>query len=85
MNAELEIQIRTTQHKMLRWIIGFGRKIVKDRAGSTESESSSTTKSQSDCEDAEAEDGEGLEPWADWIRRSTAIAEHLLDASNIED
>ena len=85
MNADLERKLRSTQRKMLRWIIGGGRRVTVVRHAGEVSDSSSNSDSQSESEAPKSEDGEAMESWVDWLRRSNAIARHLLEVSNIED
>jgi hypothetical protein len=89
MTADLEKRLRSTQRRMLRWIIGVGRKTAQhNQVGrcSSENSSSSTTSAEDEPPDEEiGEDEQGGETWVEWVQRATRIAEgHLLKA-NMEE
>jgi hypothetical protein len=84
LTADLERKLRTTQRRMLRWMIGVGRQRAKSQPDQdTASESSEDhlpdENRSTDC------DEDGLEAWAEWIQRATRIAEAQLDKAGIED
>ena len=58
----LECQVRRTQRRMLRMILGSGRRTATSENGSDE-----------------------LEPWVDWVRRTTHEAEARLKKLNFDD
>ena len=77
LTAEWETSIKTTQRRMLRWMLGAGTKKLE-------------------TEQAESEDGPepgevtedldlGLEPWVDWIIRTTGIVEGQLGKLALDD
>jgi hypothetical protein len=73
MTADLQRKLRTTQRRMLRWMIGVGRLRkqveVKDESSSSDESTSSIHDEGHDEEGCEAAD------WVDWIQRATRIAE----------
>ena len=69
-------RLRTTHRKMLRAILGAKRKVINDNGSSDESET----------EGGEDESNEvSLEPWPDFVRRTTSLAEGFLAATKLED
>eukprot|EP00973_Karenia_brevis_P090885 12404833-Karenia_brevis.AAC.1 len=73
---------------MLRWILGAGRQIqappnaeMNEESASSDTSSSSTTETEKDDEDELTH----LEPWIDWIRRTTHLAEGSLKRAGLED
>ena len=70
MTGAREQTLRTAQRKMLRSILGHGRKIIEQTGDATSSNSSE--------EDDEVDDQEVRESWVQWKRRVTGEA---LDAS----
>jgi hypothetical protein len=68
--AERERKIRTTQRRMLRRILGSGRKPL---APSEKSDSDDDDISEPEEIEGEADMTE--ESWLDWIRRTTKVAE----------
>ena len=88
LTAVLEKFLKTTQSKMLRWIVRVGRKITRVKTEDTKEEDESTNSSEikDDSADTSDEDGKNdLESWVEWIRRSTSIAEGMLKNIKIED
>ena len=79
--------LRTTQRRMLRWIVGVGRR--KAQATSKESESDTRSDSNMDGEEEpdEHDSGEELEgeSFVEWIQRATNIAEEHLAKLKIDD
>ena len=72
MTRAREDALRTTQRRMLRQILGKGRRVLPDDASSSSSDDSS--------EDGSATDAsvDRLESWVEWIQRVTAEAEERL-------
>ena len=69
-------RLRTTHRKKLRAILGAKRKVINDNGSSDES----------DPEGGENEDNEtSLEPWPDFLRRTTQQAEGFMAAAKLED
>ena len=62
LTKNLECQVRRTQRRMLRMILGSGRRTATSENGSDE-----------------------LEPWVDWVRRTTHEAEARLKKLNLDD
>ena len=85
MTADLQRKLKTTQRRMLRWMIGVGRlkkraEVEEDASGSP-SESSLSFEEEEDSEKDESE----VENWVDWIKRATTIAEYQLEKVRLED
>jgi hypothetical protein len=88
MDATLEAKIRSTQRRMLRWMIGIGRRRVQTNLDqSSDSDDSNEEYEDDDAEEADEQDPfeEGKEEWVDWIRRATSIAEASLKRAGIDD
>ena len=84
----LEDVLRTTQRKMLRLILGRGRRRVQaqnqdDESSGGDVQSNASEKDIPETQDSESEQNE-LEPWVDWIRRVTHEAEATLKRLNIK-
>jgi hypothetical protein len=79
LTKQMELKIKRTQRRMLRLVIGHGRRRVQVRT-SHASDSSSAEDLSSDLEGDEV-----LEPWVEWITRVTHEAEARLSKCNIED
>jgi len=69
-------RLRTTQRKIMRTILGSKRRVL-EASGSGSSTSGGTVDSLSSTE--------LLEPWADFIRRTTHHVEDIMEATKIED
>eukprot|EP00973_Karenia_brevis_P082427 11425064-Karenia_brevis.AAC.1 len=84
MTAARERKLRTTQRRMLRLIVQVARQVVRPE----HAEEATTTDSEEDVEEDDNQDNEtemGLEPWHEWIRRSTYIAEDLAISFKVVD
>ena len=82
MTEERRIKLKTTQRRMLRWMLGSGRRRVQETPGSDES----------DGEIAEPDDGKDqaaendkIEDWVSWIKRTTQMAETHMQRARVED
>ena len=90
---ERERKLRTTQRKMLRWIVGVGRRTQKtdSQSGQKDEEEQSDEEEHPEPEECahspekEDEEKQEGESWVDWIRRSTHIATYHLQKLNIDD
>jgi hypothetical protein len=78
--AERERKIRTAQRRMLRWILGSGRKPLAP-SENDDSEDDDI----SEPEEIECEADMTQESWLDWIRRTTKVAEEHLHKSGLDD
>ena len=103
MTAADRQRLRTTQRKMLRWIVGSKRRAVRTGQSSSSvpeedlDESSDSISSSSDgthsTPQSAAEttvralehESEELEDFVSWIKRTTGVAESLLEKLHIED
>ena len=85
--------LRTTQRRMLRWVLGKGRKVLPGRAenstdSSDSSEYSDSTNEEPGSEVEEAEENllqDGIEDFVSWIKRTTGAVEAELQSAQIED
>ena len=82
LTTDLEATLRKTQRRMLRLILGSGRRRTKE-ACTTPSECSLEAALTEGPEDQS--ELEELEPWVDWIRRTTHHVEDAMSKINIED
>ena len=72
--------MKATQRKMLRWMLGSGRRIC-----SAEAEETSDADEHSEPEDeTELVQHEVAEDWVTWIKRTTRIVESQLDKAQLE-
>ena len=97
MTQSREAKLRTTQRKMLRWIVGVGR---QQRAQQQTSQGDGAEELEDVQDDGDHEEepepieeagepGETgpieLEDWVDFVRRATGIAEEALSKTKLED
>ena len=90
MTQSREQKLRTTQRKMLRWIVGVGRKqraqqqqtTQGDDEGEEDEEEPEPLEEQGEAETKEPLE---LEDWVVFIRRATNIAEEALAKVKLED
>ena len=85
MNAERSRLLRTSQRRMLRWMLGsvwqgFLEKDTRDTSDGADSENSQPADDKNSCN----EDGDG-ETWVEWLRRRTRITEIILQSLKIDD
>ena len=90
LSADRAQRIRSAHRRMLRWILGAGRRVL-----STDQESGAASESSDDAPmeaasqpefDSEEEPEElEIESWIDWVRRTTHIAEENLRKAGLED
>ena len=80
MNKSMDKMLRTTQRKMLRSILGQGRRRIT-RTSQTEQDSGSEHEAEPNTQE---EANDELEPWAEWIRRVTHSAEESLEKLRIK-
>ena len=87
LTASLEAKLRTTQRRMLRWMVGIRRRSEVVVCGSDDSSDDRTTEVEESDKEVETEDlfEEGGETWVEWIRRATDIAENKLKETGIDD
>ena len=90
MSAYSEMQLRTTQRKMMRSILGSGRKRRQEAkpasSSSVHSDKDKSDKCDSDIDTAkEKHTSDGVEPWMEWIQRVTGIAEHEARKAKVPD
>ena len=88
MDATLEAKIPSTQRRMLRWLIGIGRRRVQTNLDQS-SDSDDSNEEFEDEDEKEADDQdlfeEGKKEWVDWIRWATSIAAASLKRAGIDD
>ena len=86
MTKQRESKLQTTQRKMLRWIVGTKRYLVRaDGRSDTDSDEFDGAE-PTDTEDEEFEHGElVLEDWVHYISRATRIAEDLFEKANLSN
>lgn len=86
MTAKREEKLRTTQWRMIRWMIGVGRRMREAAEEITKEEEEDWVDKGSEEKGEEEEPGSVVEEckmeegsWMEWIRRATRIAEHHLE------
>ena len=79
LSTELEHRLQKTQRQMLRMILRVPRRVIHAH---TDTESSGTS---DESQDAIEDSTENLEPWVDWIKRSTHEAERRMKELKLED
>ena len=85
MTRAREAKLRVHQRKMLRWMVGCGRKPVSEEAGITEEEDEEEPEPMDEEDEVTEEGPVGLENWVDYIRRATGVAEECLKHARLED
>ena len=93
MTEDREKLLRCTQRRMLRWIVGVGRKTIvvgKDETGEEEEEFSEEEEppeslDEENEEEVYEEKKTVKESWIEWVQRATHIAEHHLKKLRISD
>jgi hypothetical protein len=78
LTADRERRIRTTQRRMLRWMLGAGRRRV---AANPNEDNDDVT----EPEEGNIEEEISQEEWVDWIRRTTGIVEQQLRKNGLDD
>ena len=89
LTKQMEQLLQRTQRRMLRSILGQGRRILQaeennDTASSTDVQSNVSNVPTPD-NDLPEDERDNLEPWVDWIKRVTHRAEASLRKIQIED
>ena len=84
LTKEMERALRTTQRRMLRAILGQGRRRMERTTESINAEENGDSGEDGDNETPEEDDIDLLEPWVEWIRRVTHNAENNLKRFNIK-
>ena len=82
LTAEMARLLKTTQRRMLRMILGQGRRRIQRARGDT-NEGQNSGDSDDDVDDAQDHEEDVLEPWVDWIRRVTHNVEGSLQRLKI--
>ena len=86
MTQTREAKLRVHQRKMLRWMVGCGRKPLESNGeGSQTDEEGEEPEPKEEEDEVTAEGPLDLENWIDYIRRSTGIAEDCLKHAKLED
>ena len=90
MTTTMKRRLATTQRKMLRWMVGSGRRTVEgpapmDSSSGEASEDSDEPQGGIDGDEEGQEQGSVLEDWVTWIVRTTAMAEKELQHVGAED
>ena len=84
LTKEMERALRTTQRRMLRAILGQGRRKIERTTESTHAEENGNSEEDGDNETPEEDDRDLLEPWVEWIQRVTHNVENILKRLNIK-
>ena len=82
LTVEMARLLKTTQRRMLRMILGQGRRRI-ERTHEVANEDQSPDESDDDEEVAQDHEENALEPWVDWIRRVTHNVEDTLERLKI--
>ena len=87
LNVDSENFLRKTQRRLLRIVFGSGRRMVES---TEENASTHSSEDRNSVKDDQEDAGESLgslhlEPWEDWIRRTTRQAEEQLRVCGLED
>jgi hypothetical protein len=87
MTKDMEKELRTTRRKMLRMMIGTGRRrATAARQGvADEGANSLEDAANKSLHEGSFDPEPALEPWVDWIRRATHDSERLVKEVNLED
>eukprot|EP00973_Karenia_brevis_P026315 3629418-Karenia_brevis.AAC.1 len=95
MTADRQRKLRSTQRRMLRLMVKVGRRTVtytneqgtndKVDLGDCSDDSSDEKPTEAESSMSEIEDDLELEPFADWIRRATHIAENAFKKIGLEE
>ena len=82
MTADLEQRLRVAQRQMLRMMLQMPRRRIQTTSDTDRSEGE---EQQGQIDGIEISTDESLEPWQEWIRRSTHAVEHRMGRLKIED
>ena len=84
MTVQRERLLRTTQRRMMRKILGSGRRPAEviDSASDSRSESVGGSTVNTDCDDQPMKEDE---TWVEWLKRTTGIVEKQLKAAGLDD
>ena len=86
MSAERERKLLVAQRRMLRWIVGVGRRCVPvDSSCSGSSSSASEPELEHSWGKEEEKEKIQSESWVDWIRRATGIVELHAERARVTD
>eukprot|EP00973_Karenia_brevis_P031932 4406675-Karenia_brevis.AAC.1 len=83
LTASREQRIRVAQRRMLRWMLGAGRRVSVSTHREQRSNSSSEDE-EPEPEDTEEDGDVQVELWSEWIRRTTGIAEDMLHKCGLD-
>ena len=84
MTTEREKQLKSTQRRMLRWMVGHRRTVLPtDDQSDSDSDDDSTCEEPTDQEDDD--DKLETETWVAWIVRATGIAESQAGRAGVTD
>jgi len=83
LTAEMARLLKTTQRRMLRTILGQGRRRTQ-RVLEPTSDDDKSEDLGDDFANAQDDDRDELEPWVDWIRRATHDVENSLQKLKIK-
>ena len=76
-----ERELKVAQRRMLRKILGAQRRMASNRTDT----SSTTSHSGSETSDGEGSEDDLLEPWSEWLKRTTEQVEALNSKLKIDD
>ena len=82
LTVEMARLLKTTQRRMLRMILGQGRRRI-ERTHEAANEDQSPDESDDDAEVVQDHEENALEPWVDWIKRVTHNVEDTLERLKI--
>ena len=84
MTAAREQRLRVAQRRMLRWMIGIGRRSSSVKEGREEDSSVEGDYDEPE-EETEEEEKEERESWVEWIVNATRVAEGLRKKAKVAD
>ena len=95
MNANMTRQLRTTQRRMLRWMLGgFWQGFQKNRkpeeglrrgAADGSDDDDNTDDEEEEPTEIEKDDLQEYETWIEWLRQRTRLTEHGLESLRLDD
>ena len=85
MTAEREKQVKSTQKRMLRWMVGARRTVVPTGDVYDSDSSDDSTCDEPDDQENQEDDKMETETWVAWIIRATGIAESQAGRAGVTD
>eukprot|EP00973_Karenia_brevis_P018647 2557449-Karenia_brevis.AAC.1 len=86
MTLARERRLQSAQRRMMRLMLGSGRRVERQCA-ETQSDTTQSSDEQTKEEEMHLEIPEiwELEPWVDWVRRTTHLAEKEMQKAGVQD